>query len=365
MESNRMISRVARRWLNVSLGCSALSLALLTPPAVGGVHSGDNGAHRSITVMTRNMDEGTDFKLLFGATTPSQFAAAAGATYQEVLASNIPERAAAIAAEIAQTQPDVVSLQEVSLWRTGTLFHPPAQNVTFDQLASLQQSLAAAGIDYAPAVVLDELDAEAPTTLGFDVRVTDRDVLLVRADKPRGQLSIDNSQSAHFSTLLTIPSAVGPVTVPRGWASVDVTVRGRLVRVIATHLESFSVAVQSAQAQELANGPAATALPVILAGDLNTGPGVSPAYGQLIADGFTDTWDSTHPADPGFTNPLFTEDPFVASATPDQRIDLVLVRGDAEPVSDLLTGNDVADLTPSGLWPSDHAGVVATARIPS
>ena len=365
MESSHRISHIARRSLTATVAFGALALGVLPATALADIPPGGDDAHRYITVMTRNMDEGTDFKLLFGATTPSQFIAAAAATYNEVVASEIPERAAAIAAEIAQTLPDVVSLQEVSLWRTGPLFHPPAQNVTFDQLASLQESLAADGVDYAPAIVLDELDAEAPTTLGFDVRVTDRDVVLVRADTPPGQLTINNQKSAHFSTLLTVPTAIGLVTVPRGWASVDATLRGRSVRVIATHLESFSAAVQSAQAQEIASGPAATDLPVILAGDLNTGPGVSPAYAQLLAVGFTDTWDATHPADPGFTNPLFTEDPFVASATPNQRIDLVLIRGDAQPASDLLVGNQVADRTPSGFWPSDHAGVVATVRIPS
>jgi endonuclease/exonuclease/phosphatase family metal-dependent hydrolase len=365
MTPNTSVSRGAHRSLFGALACSALVLGLLPALAAADAAPDGNDAHRYFTVMTRNMDEGTDFKLIFGASTPSQFAAAAAATYQEVVASKIPERAAAIAGEIMQTRPDVVSLQEVSLWRTGTLLQPPAQNVTFDQLASLEESLTADGVAYMPVIVLNEIDAEAPTTLGFDVRVTDRDVILVRADAPPGQLTIDNPRSAHFSTLLTIPSAIGPITVPRGWASVDATLRGRTVRVIATHLESFSSAVQSAQANEIATGPAGTDLPVILAGDLNTGPGGSPAYGQLLADGFIDTWDATHPSDPGFTNPLFTEDPFVPFATPNQRIDLVLVRGAAEPSADLLTGNDISDLTPSGRWPSDHAGVVATVRIPS
>lgn len=327
--------------------------------------TGGNNAHRFVTVMTYNLDEGTDFKLIFGATTQSQFFAAAGATYLEVQASRIPERAVAAAAEIARAHPDVVSLQEVSLWRTGTLFHPPAQQVTIDALASLQDALAADGASYSAAIVLNEIDVEAPTSLGLDVRVTDRDVVLVRADLPPGQLRISNPQSSHFSTLLTIPTVIGPVTVPRGWGSVDATVRGRTVRVIATHLESFSAAVQSAQAHELATGPGATDLPVILAGDLNTGPGVSPAYGQLLEAGFGDTWSVTQSGEPGFTNPLFTEDPFNANATPDQRIDLVLFRGDVVPAEDYLVGNRIADQTPSGLYPSDHAGVVATIRVPS
>ncbi|MEU6069315.1 MULTISPECIES: hypothetical protein [Streptomyces] len=29
-----------------------------------------------------------------------------------------------------------------------------------------------------------------------------------------------------------------------------------------------------------------------------------------------------------------------------------------------LVGNEQSDRTPSGLWPSDHAGIVATLRVP-
>jgi endonuclease/exonuclease/phosphatase family metal-dependent hydrolase len=63
------------------------------------------------------------------------------------------------------------------------------------------------------------------------------------------------------------------VTITRGWISVDATVHGQAVRVIARHLESFYEPVQEAQAAELVAGPGATTLPVAIAGDLNTGPG--------------------------------------------------------------------------------------------
>jgi len=47
------------------------------------------------------------------------------------------------------------------------------------------------------------------------------------------------------------------------------------------------------------------------------------------------------------------------------RIDLVLFRG-AFGVADIsLFGNQPADGTSSGLWPSDHAGVAATLLLPS
>ena len=51
----------------------------------------------------------------------------------------------------------------------------------------------------------------------------------------------------------------------------------------------------------------------------------------------------------------------------DQRIDFILVRDEEgrsdesilESVFAIVVGDELEDRTPSGLWPSDHAGVVA------
>src|SRR5262245_51330797 len=51
-------------------------------------------------------------------------------------------------------------------------------------------------------------------------------------------------------------------------------------------------------------------------------------------------------------------------AMPTQRIDLVLARGGFGVLGEKLIGNNqLTDLTPSGLWPSDHAGVVAILQL--
>ncbi len=138
------------------------------------------GRHRVLTVMTRNLDTGTDFGPIFSATTPLQLLTAAGAAYAEVQASNIPERAAGIAKEIEANQPDLVGLQEVTTVHTGP-FGGPATTLVFDQLQSLLDELANRGLHYAPIAVLTNLDAEAPTFDSsfnlFDVRVTDHDVM--------------------------------------------------------------------------------------------------------------------------------------------------------------------------------------------
>jgi endonuclease/exonuclease/phosphatase family metal-dependent hydrolase len=102
---------------------------------------------------------------------------------------------------------------------------------------------------------------------------------------------------------------------------------------------------------------------VVIAGDLNTGPGTDPnvmlSYNLLTQNaGFTDTWTATRPDDPGFTDFFYTEDPPTPS-TPSIRIDLILVRGAPVPSApkDYLVGTEVPH-------PSDHAGVVAKVTIP-
>ena len=314
-----------------------------------------------LTIMTRNLDAGSDYGPIFSAQNPQQFLNATTSVWQEVVASNPPERMAGIAQEIANTAPEIVSLQEASLYRTGPLSTsgvPQAQNVVYDQLAELMSALSADGAHYQVVASLPEFDVEVPTLLGYDVRETDQDAMLMRSHLPSFVLSVANVQSGHYASTVSLPTAVGTtITAPRGWISADFTSFGTTERVIATHLEELSTAVATAQASELLSGPGATNLPLILACDCNTGPGVSSTYGYLTSHGLTDTWSATRPDDPGYTWPLHREDP-VGPSTPNQRIDLVLERG-VIPVFDFLVGNTPAALTPSGLWPSDHAGVFA------
>ena len=74
------------------------------------------GKDRHIRVMTRNMDAGTDFNLIAVAS-PEDFENALMETISEVVQSKIPERATRLAAEIAETKPDIIALQEVTTWK--------------------------------------------------------------------------------------------------------------------------------------------------------------------------------------------------------------------------------------------------------
>jgi len=66
--------------------------------------------------------------------------------------------------------------------------------------------------------------------------------------------------------------------------------------------------------------------------------------------------------DPGFTccfDALVTDE----NATLDSRIDLVVVDKEVDAKWTDVVGEELSDMTASGLWPSDHAGVVARLKI--
>jgi endonuclease/exonuclease/phosphatase family metal-dependent hydrolase len=310
--------------------------------------------------------QGTNFTEIFAATTPLEFVQAVTVTYQNVPATQPAERMKAVAREIARSGPDILGLQEVAILRTGAA--APATTVAADMLAILLQELANLGHHYLAVAILPGVDAEAPSTLGFDVRLTSQDVIITRADRWRPPLRLSNLQIRDYQAQLILHPAVGPpVTNRGGWASVDVGLPGQALRFVTTHLAfstGFAPTVSLPQAKELLATAGHTKLPVILVGDSNSvaSDPTDPSfvvYQSLIDAGFTDTWHKLHPNEPGYSccQPDDLHNPISALSF---RVDLVLTRGDlgAEAVSQV--GNTPADRTPSGLWPSDHAGLVAT-----
>jgi len=71
---------------------------------------------RILTVMTRNVDAGTDLNYILGATDQGSFATGMAATIAEVKASGIPERAARLAEEIAAPPPSSVPRHRSRTW---------------------------------------------------------------------------------------------------------------------------------------------------------------------------------------------------------------------------------------------------------
>lgn len=346
---------------------------------LSGISGGDD---REITVLTRNLYVGfhtEDVTAALATGNPGVFIPAIKEAWDMLESNNFPERAAALAKEIDDTDPLLVGLQEVSKLMTGDFFSPaPAKNEAegYDYLELLLEALADRGLDYAPVAVLTNLDAEFPgqTDDGLrDVRLIDRDVILARTDLPASQLKIDNVQTEHFANLREI---LPGVEQPRGWLSVDAKVRGKSFRFVTTHLEpaddATGRAIQEAQSLELLAGATTTNLPIIMAGDFNSEADPagtiqqSDSYDNIVAAGFRDLWKVEHPRSTGNTHGFgdaggpFEGDLHDPDPTREQRIDFIFYRGDWKPEDADLVGERLRDKTPSGLWPSDHVGVVGT-----
>ena len=325
-------------------------------------------ASRTTTVATYNLFLGGDIGSLLapGIDTFAEFSAAATALYGQVVASDFPARAAAVADLVAEEQPDVVGLQEVATWTTtGGL-------PSYDFLAILLAALAAEGTPY--EVVEANTNFVSPTIPlgGVTVQYTDRDVILARADLRTSELKVGATADHVFTAgiPLVLPfSATGgattTATIVRGWSSADLKVRGKTVRFVNTHLEAFSAAVRNAQAAELAAALATSPYPVVLVGDLNADPGTGAVAILSSTLGLQDAW--VVGTGPGYT--AGQDDLRLATPTYDRRIDYVLLETDRSTplrvVAAEVIGEEPGDRTstPVPLWPSDHAGVVATLVI--
>lgn len=83
-----------RGYRRLVLLATLTSLAAFASGSVAGAQDGN------VRVMTRNIYVGTLFEELLHATSPREFAAAATATFQNIQATNVEERAKAVASEI-------------------------------------------------------------------------------------------------------------------------------------------------------------------------------------------------------------------------------------------------------------------------
>jgi endonuclease/exonuclease/phosphatase family metal-dependent hydrolase len=331
----------------------------------------DGGSDPELTVMSMNVYYGFDVDPLLAADDPAQIPVLAAQAYAQLVSTNFPERADAIAEEIARKRPDLVGLQEVALIRRqspgdaivgGTV---PAEDVVYDYLDLLLKALAARGADYRLAGRVQNVDVELPMIVSDDpptfddIRLTDYDVVLARGD-----VSVSNVVAANYQVRL--PLANLGIDVPRGYVMLDATRgKGRTFRFATTHLEDTPFPdVQMAQAQELLGVLSSATTPVILVGDFNSPAPDNPTYQYLVSQGFGDAWLLARRRDPG--------DGLTWGHAPDlrdagssftQRLDLVLLRS-ASPASPAdvtsfeIWGNEAGEQTASGLWPSDHAGVV-------
>ena len=358
----------------------AVLVALFLQPEPAAAATDDPAGRAAVTVMTRNVYLGGNLAVLAAASTPQAFIDGATALFASVQATDFNQRAEALADEIAATQPDLIGLQEVALWRSaypsGGLSPPNATHVEYDFLAILLDALAARGFAYAPVAVLAETDIQVPAGVngnrceipaGFflghcrDIRFSDREVILAKVARGAAAVSVTNAQSATFLTnfMLPLPSGLGVYNERRGWVAVDGEVRGHRFRLVSAHLHADVPFIQMAQAHEIVDGPAATPMPLIFVCDCNSpADGSGTATYAYLRSNLRDAWTEKRPGDAGYTccqaPNLFNEPSLL-----DERLDLVWLRGPLGAVEMRVVGDMEHERTDSGLWPSDHAGVAA------
>lgn len=348
------------------------------PPTVAADATAGNALGLPITVMTYNASIATNVNIVLNSP-PAQIPAAVAQVFGYTVNSLPAERMTEIADQIATARPDVVGLQEISTFYTqrpgdflaGNPVH--ASHVEYDFLQLLLDALHARGVDYQLAASTVNTDIElpaldpgmAPIPANFyDVRLADRDAIIVRDG-----VQFTNPHASTYAA--AIPVSVGGTSFAyrRGWASVDVIWSGNeAVRFITTHLETqLATPVQVAQADELIGLIKSSPLPVIAMGDFNSAANASapaesktPSYDKFMDAGLVDAWLARHPNQEGLTC-CHAELDLTSNAQPfDQRLDLMLTYGDAirSATTAHVIGDRSVDRTPSGLWASDHAGLL-------
>jgi endonuclease/exonuclease/phosphatase family metal-dependent hydrolase len=250
--------------------------------------------------------------------------------------------------------------------------------VAYDFLDLLLDALAERGADYTevegatadnfaspPVPIL--AGAAFPTAA---VSLADRDVIIARDD-----VGVTNARNGTFENILSFPLGGAELPVPRGWGSVDVQARRADFRFVNSHLEAFGRPGVDAEqlrvaqvgellaAQEVLDAELGE-LPMVYVGDYNSRAPDAPAYTALLAGVGRDAWTRSHRWDPGetccFDSTLRDPDDPLTS-----RIDLVLHGTGVKAPRARVVGDEPADMTASGLWPSDHAGVVARLVVPA
>ncbi len=344
---------------------------------------------QNITLMTRNLYLGADLGPIIAAQTQQEFLLAAQAALAQAAANNFPERAQALAAEIVAKNPQLVSLQEVyNFTINGQTGPPPFRDYLVDLLAALAEQ----GANYKIAAVVKNLEINFPLDVNQVLGVTDRDVILARGDVTTSVVPFatvcakPSMDGCNYQVVATVPTPFGSsIALERGFVAVDALLGGTVVRFVDSHLEQpgrelfpanpdFASIFQAAQANELitilAQFPNPQGAKIVLSSDINSTAldqiidlgfpygKIYPPYMQFVFAGYIDAWTLRPGDSPGFTCCQAVNLLNLESILSDRR-DVTFSREMPYGMVKVnLTGNEETDKTPSGLWPSDHAGVV-------
>mgnify|MGYP001765958958 CR=1 FL=1 len=369
-----------------------------------------------IDVMTQNQYLGTDLTPVI--TSPPELISERVIAALENVAASLPsERLARLSQLISQRSPHAVVLNEAFAYSCTDFEGTPAtegcgnqriKGAFVDFLATTQANLGSRYVtkarvrNFAIAGLPFEIDGYWAL-----LSVEDRDAILVRSDVAPYAAHVplnmnpdcrESLEGCNYQAVPTLPTALGPITIERGYLAVDMVVDGAPYRVFGTHLEVRQIipgtdplaqltrTFQRMQAAELQQ--VAALFPVFvpgtkkfIVGDINSaasdgttpidtflGP-LPPPYAIFAGSGYTDVWTLRPGTATGKGAPLVgnsccqAEDLANHKSELYERIDIVFAAAKPKKVLDArLLGEAVADKTAPrgwGVWPSDHASVAA------
>ncbi|HET6625791.1 MAG TPA: endonuclease/exonuclease/phosphatase family protein [Nocardioidaceae bacterium] len=313
----------------------------------------------TVRVATYNLYLGADLSVIFGARSPEHLREQARMVHAQLLGTDFPARAEAIARLLVRERVDVVGLQEVARWSRSRLgpdgvMGPP--QVWCDFLTELLATLERAGTPYDAHAASANFHGGAALSEHEAMSVVGYNVVLVRRDST---VVVTGAWTAGYATSLDIATGMDDLvlTVARSWGGVDAVVDRAAFRFVNTHTEAYDAAVRDAQRDELVAALGDPRTPVVVAGDFNASPDSVGMPGE-----FRDAWVAAGDGGDGSTCGQCA-DLTNAESLLSERIDYLWVRG-AEVTACRVVGNTSEDRTTDArLWPSDHACVLADLRL--
>lgn len=399
------------------LGAINFMKRLLVPILLALMLAPSSTAHADapqITVMTRNLYLGADVGVAMDLI--PNLPAAAQFMWDQVKVTDFNKRAPRLAAEVIAASPDVIGIQEATIWfckknlwsKRVEVFNFTEQFLkatkaqgkeyvlaTKSGKTALNTGYSISAIPYITMVndpeTFQPLFGQDKAACGFEIA----DALAIRADLSDKVLAVGNSE---YETTYTIVPTI--MTIYRGYTWADIQIGKTPVRFVATHLESLwdenEVPNAAKQAQQLIADLKNTKNPIVIMGDFNSDPrdprikddpnaggqptasescpggtSVCNAYLLMREAGFNDVGPNA--LDP--INNTWGMNALLTGPDPDRlkysqqignfagysdRLDYIFVRNGAVPIASQLIGA----LPPNNLN-SDHAGIVSLLSIDS
>jgi endonuclease/exonuclease/phosphatase family metal-dependent hydrolase len=255
------------------------ALVVLAPPATA--------ANPTVTVMSRNIylgaDVGVALELIPNMPAAAQF------MWDQVKATDFSKRSALFVEEINRESPDVIGLQEATIWYCKAHFWSSKTevfNFTAELLKALDGRYVIAehqgkqafnpGYSIGPIPFLTTVtdpDTFQPlfgsnkASCGFQIG----DALLVKSDRAADVLAVGNTEyEAIYKVVPTL------MEIHRGYTWADIRIGSTTTRFVTTHLESLfsenELPTAALQAEQLIADLGKTKAPVIVMGDFNSDP---------------------------------------------------------------------------------------------